>query len=785
MKVSKVSSRCPRGVRTRRLAHEPTLVRQRSTSFSILLASGICLFQCHAGSLVGYLRDQNWFAQYQSNPLGVGYYEFALNANANGSSAMGGFAATDVFGRFQMDNLPAGNYTLASWDVWWRSAFAFNVVVPAVGSSPTVDLRLKATMWGYPAFWDDTGYYEFGQTFEAGGPVTMIYLRDPLNTAFARTLTVHENGPGGTQVGVARSYGNGGDQRLIYGYGQMPTVAGQTYYLRLRTPAVATKAVIMQMDPRPDFSDPMPGGCLWLGNGGTPTPFPDRDLGVIIMSDDDGLITGLFARPGGTTWNSATNVGQTFVARGVNLISAAFWLADPAVSAYVVRLLAGGPGGAQVGTTKRGKPARVTADPQMIVVWPPGECPLTPGETYYLEVTRDGGGTFNSVYANPSNPFAFGQAYLNGNPAAANVDLAGTIMEEASPGSATQPQVRITSEPVVPEAFRGSNTLKIRWNTDVPADSVVEYAVNHPPYTLGWTNNELRLVHEATLTNLLPHTLYHFRVQSRRVDHRPAVSRDFVICTHPTGSNLLANPGFEIGSGSGPARAVVNWTTGGSVDIKAADGGWFWGLTPRSGGWLLQGAVNGSASDGYIYQRVTSLTPGRDYTFSAWVQTAMRENDAWKYDVWNNRDRLIHIRLGIDPTGGTNPNATSVVWTPRVYSHRRYTQLATTAIAQGSALTVFVRMQGTGGQWHLYAVDDCVFTHEENPMRFKAVDWNDGAFRTTLAGTPHRTNVVERTTNFQSWTLVTNVVNLTGEVALEDRPPGGDAAQFYRARQLP
>lgn len=768
-----------------RPAHELRLMRQSLTYLSILVVTGIGLIHCHAGSLVGYLRDQNWFAQYQSNPLGVGYYEFALNANANGSSAMGGFAATDVFGRFQMDNLPAGNYTLASWDVWWRSAFAFNVAVPAVGSSPPVGLRLKATMWGYPAFWDDTGYYEFGQTFEASGPVTMIYLRDPLNTAFARTVTVHESGPGGTQVGVARSYGNGGDQRLIYGYGQMPTVAGQTYYLRLRTPAVATKAVIMQMDPRPDFSDPMPGGCLWLGNGGTPTPFPDRDLGVIIMSDDDGLITGLFARPGGTTWNSATSVGQTFVARGVNLISAAFWLADPAVSAYVVRLLEGGPGGVQVGTTKRGKPARVTADPQMIVVWPPGECPLTPGETYYLEVTRDGGGTFNSVYANSSNPFAFGQAYLNGSPAAANVDLAGTTMEEASPGSATQPQVRITSDPVVPEAFRGSNTLTIRWNTDVPADSVVEYAVNYPPYTLGWTNNELRLVHEATLTNLLPHTLYHFRVQSRRADFRPAVSRDFVICTLPTATNLLANPGFEIGSGSGPARAVVSWTMGGSVDIKAADGGWFWGLTPRSGGWLLQGAVNGSTSDGYIHQRVTGLTPGRDHTFSAWVQTAMRENDAWKYDVWNNRDRLIHIRLGIDPTGGTNPNATSVVWTPRMYSHRRYTQLATTAIAQGSALTVFVRMQGTGGQWHLYAVDDCALTHEENPLRFKAVDSSDGAFRFTLAGKPHRTNVVERTTNFQSWTLVTNVVNLTGEVPVEDHPPVGDAAQFYRARQLP
>lgn len=776
----------PRLLTPNHASRHSTLMRLTSRNLWVLVAIGgasACI--SNAGSVVGYLRDQNWFARYQSNPLGVGQYEFAVNANAHGSATLGGFAATDVFGRFQMDNLPTGTYALASWDVWWRSAFAFNLPVPVTGSSPTADLRLKATMWGYPAFWDETGYHEFGQTFQASGPVTMIYLRDPLNTAFTRTVTIHADGPGGAQVGNSRTYGNGGDQRLIYGRGQMPTVAWQTYYLRVRTPAVATKAVLMQMDPRPDDSDPMPGGCLWLGNGGLPTPYPDRDLGVAIMSDDDGLLTDLFARPGGTVWNSVTSVGQTFIAQGVGLISAAFWLADPAVSGYVVRVFAGGPGGAQVGTAKRGKPARVTADPEMIVVWSPGECPLTPGEMYYVEVTRDGGGTFNSVYANPSNPFAFGQAYLNASPASANVDLAGTIMEEASAGSATQPAVRITEEPVVPEARRQSDALTLQWSTDVAADSVVEYAVHHPPYTRAWTNAELTQTHEATLTNLLPHTLYHLRVRSGRPDFRPAVSRDFVVCTLPAASNLLANPGFETGSGSGPARPVVGWTTSGSVDIKAADGGWFWGLTPRSGNWLLQGAVNGTSSDGYLYQRVTSITPGQDYTFSAWVQTAMRENDTWKYDVWNSRDRLIHVRLGLDPTGGTNPAAASVIWTPRTYSHRRYTQLATRARAQASALTVFVRMQGSGGQWHLYAVDDCALTHEDIPLRLHSPVWNEGRFQAVLAGPPDRTNLIERSMDFQTWLPVTNVVNASGETLFEDPGETVPGPLFYRAKQLP
>lgn len=746
--------------------------------------AGLLLGPSRAGTLVGYVRDQNWYARYQNNPAGVGYYEFAVNANARDSSAPGGAAATDVFGRFQMNGLPGGTYTVASWDVWWRSAFAFDVAVPASGTSAPVDLRLRATMWGYPAFWDEAGYSEFGQSFVASGPVTMIYLRDPLNGAFPRTVTVHAGGPDGPQVGVSRTYGNGGDQRLIYSHGQMPTRAGETYYLRVRTPGPARPTVLMQMDPRPDFSDPMPGGCLWLGNGGPPTPFPDRDLGVIIMADDDGLITDLFARPDGTVWNGVTSVGQTFVARGVNLISAAFWLSDPAAPTYTVRVRETGPAGAPVGPVKRGRPARLTADPEMLVVWAPGECPLTPGGTYYLEVTRDGGGTFSGVYANAGNPYAQGLAYRNGAPAPANVDLAGTIMEEADPGSATAPEIRFLGEPTVDESTRTEQAVTVRWETSVEADGVLEYAPEHPPYTLAVTNPEPTRVHEVRLSGLLPHTLYHFRVQSRREGHRPAVSRDLVICTRPAAPNLLVNPGFEEGPGSGPARPVSGWTAGGALDLKIADGGWFWGLAPHSGRWLLQGAVNGSASDGYIFQRVTGVQPGREYTFSAWVQTAMRENNTWKYDVWNDRGRLIHVRLGIDPAGGTDINRGSIRWTPRLYSHLHYSPVAVSAVAQGSALTVFVRMQGSGGQWHLYGVDDCALTHEPGPLQFQSPAWSNGIFQALLTGRPRRTNIVERSPDLRDWTPLSPLPNPGGQSWFTDTPPG-PGPWFYRAREWP
>jgi hypothetical protein len=721
-----------------------------------------------AGTLTGHVRDQNWYAQYETNPLGVGYYEFAVNANASNNASLGAFAATDVFGAFASAGLPAGSYTIASWDVWWRSAYAFNVAVPAAGNSMDVDLRLKATMWGYPAFWDSAGYYEIGQTFVATGPITMIYLRDPLGTSFTRTITVREGGPGGAQVGMSRTYGNGGDQRLIYGYGDMPTVAGRSYYLRIRTPSPATGAVITQMDPRPDFSDPMPGGCLHLGNGTTLTAYPDRDLGVVIMSDDDGLITDLFARSSGTPLSSASSVGQTFVARGVSLISAAFWLADPSAPTYVVRVLQDGPGGAPVGTSKRGKPARLTADPEMIVTWAPGECPLTPGQTYYAEVTRDGGGVFNSVYVNRSNPFPHGQAHQNGG-VLAGVDLAGTIMEEETAGSAMRPSVRFLTQPTVTEGNRGTNSLRVLWSTDVASDSLVEFAAEHPPYARWAHDPQFVRTHSLLLTNLQPHTMYHFRATSAATNYRAAISRDVVICTRPIASNLLVNPGFEDGSGPSPRSTIPGWTKGGSLDLRASDGTWFGSLPRRTGGWFLQGALNGGSSDAYIFQRVSGVTPGADYTFSAWVTTWPIENGEWKYDVWNAQGRLIYMRLGVDPTGGTNAAAASVQWTPRMYSHRRYSNLAKAAVAQGTNLTVFISMKGDGVQWHLYGVDDAVLTHEDIPTRFESPTvLSNGVFQATLLGRAHRTNVIEASTNFAQWLPVTNLLNTAGTTPFQD-----------------
>ncbi|HNU99905.1 MAG: hypothetical protein KA191_12920 [Verrucomicrobia bacterium] len=743
------------------------------------MACGIAV-GANAGTLAGYLRDQNWYARYQSQPYGVGYYEYGINANPDGAAGTGGAAATDVYGRFSMGSLAAGLYTVVSWDVWWRSSYAFNVSVPAGGSSPSVDLRLKATMWGYPAFWDDTGYHEFGQTFTATGPISMIYLRAPFSTSY--TLTIHADGPGGPQVGAARTF-SGGDQRPIYAYGDMPTVAGRTYYARIRTSSPSIGGVLMQMDPRPDFSDPMPGGCLWLGNGSVLVPYPDRDLGLVIMSDDDGLITNLHARSSGAPLDNANSVGQTFIARGTALISAAFWLADPAAPTYEVRVFEGGPGGGQVGTAKRGRPPRVTADPEMIVAWTPGECPLTPGQVYYVEVTRAGGGSFSRIYVNRANPFPHGQGHQNG-VAVSGADLAGTLMEEAAQGAATQSAVRFVTEPAVAEAERESDRFVIRWRTDTASDSQVEYAPGNPPYTGLATDANLVLDHALTLSGLQAQTLYHLRITSAAPGHRTGVSRDLALCTRPTRPNLLTNPGFESGSGSSPRKTIPGWTKSGGLDMGMSDGTWFGELKPHTGQWLLEGALNGSSSDSHLYQRV-SVTPGKRYTFSAWVFTKALERinnqTVEKYDVWNDRNRLIHVRLGLDPLGGTNPNASSVRWTPRLYSHLRYSNPALATVASNTTLTAFVHFKGEGVEWHLYGIDDCVLTETDPPpplLIAPRLDL-DGSFSCQVGSEAGGWVRIEGSSDLGSWVALTNMLNATGLTRFTDF--GGAPRRFYRA----
>jgi hypothetical protein len=106
-------------------------------------------------------------------------------------------------------------------------------------------------------------------------------------------------------------------------------------------------------------------------------------------------------------------------------------------------------------------------------------------------------------------------------------------------------------------------------------------------------------------------------------------------------------------------------------------------------------------------------------------------------------------------------------------------------VAQSTNLTVFVSMKGTGGQWHLYALDDCALTREDIPLRLTGAGCTNDVFQTTVLSRANRTNVIEVSTNLTDWRTVTNLLNATGTVTFAEPVTTNAGPRFFRARVLP
>ena len=92
-----------------------------------------------------------------------------------------------------------------------------------------------------------------------------------------------------------------------------------------------------------------------------------------------------------------------------------------------------------------------------------------------------------------------------------------------------------------------------------------------------------------------------------------------------------------------------------------------------------------------LEQQVTGVISGTLYHFSIYMQTWMCVNydEACKGGYVSDKPTLMHPKVGIDPTGGTNPFSPDIVWSPEVESFDHWTQYSVEAVAKGDTLTVF------------------------------------------------------------------------------------------------
>jgi LysM repeat protein len=94
-----------------------------------------------------------------------------------------------------------------------------------------------------------------------------------------------------------------------------------------------------------------------------------------------------------------------------------------------------------------------------------------------------------------------------------------------------------------------------------------------------------------------------------------------------------------------------------------------------------------------FYQQVSGIAPETPLRFSAYMQTWSCMPEA----EWNvcptgdksNNPATMHTRIGIDPTGGTNPWSPNIVWSPEIDAYDVWTYFQVEATAQNSTVTVF------------------------------------------------------------------------------------------------
>lgn len=172
--------------------------------------------------------------------------------------------------------------------------------------------------------------------------------------------------------------------------------------------------------------------------------------------------------------------------------------------------------------------------------------------------------------------------------------------------------------------------------------------------------------------------------------------------TNAQNTNLLSNPGFEnpyVGVGGEPPRQVAQgwspWHVARTGDMPS-----FQNTQPeysptapdtsriRSGNNAQAYSSFFATHDGGVFQRVTGITSGTELRFSVYAYVWSTTFDDRGI---SEEDGDVVLRVGIDPTGGTDGTSSNIVWSTPVEQYDAYREYSVIAIASGSAVTVFVR----------------------------------------------------------------------------------------------
>ncbi|MCL4869615.1 MAG: LysM peptidoglycan-binding domain-containing protein [Anaerolineae bacterium] len=174
--------------------------------------------------------------------------------------------------------------------------------------------------------------------------------------------------------------------------------------------------------------------------------------------------------------------------------------------------------------------------------------------------------------------------------------------------------------------------------------------------------------------------------------------------------NLLVNPGFE-GPYSDyvPNPPIPDCASGRCTTAQMAAGWWPWWVSQVSGDpdWKNR-MPEYKPAEAPFTNRVHGGARAQQYftfhsthTAGLWQRVNVPANARLQFSIWghawsaaddepfSNYPTPVNMRIGIDPTGGTNPFSPNIVWSGTANAYDYYVLFSVEAQAQGDAVTVF------------------------------------------------------------------------------------------------
>jgi LysM repeat protein len=113
------------------------------------------------------------------------------------------------------------------------------------------------------------------------------------------------------------------------------------------------------------------------------------------------------------------------------------------------------------------------------------------------------------------------------------------------------------------------------------------------------------------------------------------------------------------------------------------------GPSPQSGSRAMNFNKGFATFTVALYQQAT-VTPNSNLIATAFAQIKTCNVAPNADNCGSAVESGAYTRIGIDPTGGTDPNSPSIVWSTNAQPHDRWDQMTVNATAQGGTVTVFL-----------------------------------------------------------------------------------------------